>query len=516
MELLTSLLKPSLVCVGLAPDTVDDGHILFVSSWLVVLRWIKKYQSKQKRNVSKEIKTKVTDKTLDYDVIIVGAGPAGSTAAFYAAKAGLKVGLFDKKAFPRNKPCGDAWCAPALDLLRDMGVLEKMEKDGITHDVKRGGFISPFGYACINTDGDSYGSVTGCKTYAIKREIADEYLFRAAGCRGATLHEGFEIVDAQFQLDDNYWLVTARADSKPTANSNQTVFVSRMLLICDGATSYLAQKLGIIPNGSQPEAVGSNAYIKDDAWKDADGVLIFNKSTLPGYSALFRHYNGDMYLGSYILPGGKATSRSIAPFETEIMDKHPYIKDALGDNYSWKKKRTVAPIRLGGVPRSYGSQALLVGDAAGHVDPLTGEGIHTAMIAGKIAAETLKDMFEYQNFSEQACQAYEARVYDSFVREFLHSAIAARVIYYFPITLDAVACVGNRRGQAFLDFFGEVMTGVKPKSAFLQPDLLVELALETAKQILLQYVLGKQPLVPRNIGQEVIDNQAGKKTGKFA
>lgn len=516
MELLTSLIKPSLVSLGLPPGTVDDGHILFVSSWLVALRWIKNYQSKQQRKVSKKIKTKVSDKTLDYDVIIVGAGPAGSTAAFYAAKAGLKVGLFDKKAFPRNKPCGDAWCAPALDLLQDMGVLEKMEKDGITHAVKRGGFISPFGYACINTDGDSYGSVTGCKTYAIKREIADEYLVRAAGRQGAHLYEGFEIVDAQFQSSENYWLITAKADSTPTANSDQQVFVSRMLLICDGSTSYLAQKLGIIPNGSQPEAVCSTAYIKDNQWKDADGVMIFNKSTLPGYSALFRHYNDDMYLGTYILPGGKATSRSIAPFETEIMDKHPYVKDALGDKYSWNKKRTVAPLRLGGVPRSYGSQALLVGDAAGHVDPLTGEGIHTAMIAGKIAAETLKDMFACQNFSEQACQAYELRVYDSFVHEFLYSAIAARVIYYFPITLDAVACVGKRRGQVFLDFFGEVMTGVKPKSAFLQPDLLIELALETGKQILLQYVLRKQPLVPQDIGQEVIDNQAGKKTGNFA
>jgi flavin-dependent dehydrogenase len=100
-------------------------------------------------------------------VIIVGAGPSGSTAAYYLSKHSsahsdsLKIGLFDKKAFPRNKPCGDAWCKPALDILSDMGVLQKMESDGIVNVVKRGGLISPFGYRCINTDGASYGSVTG-------------------------------------------------------------------------------------------------------------------------------------------------------------------------------------------------------------------------------------------------------------------------------------------------------------------------------------------------------------------
>ncbi len=67
------------------------------------------------------------------------------------------------------------------------------------------------------------------------------------------------------------------------------------------------------------------------------------------------------------------------------MDAHPYVKKALGESYTWVRKRTVAPIRLGGVDKAYGDQLLVVGDAAGHVDPLTGEGIHTAMIAGKVS-----------------------------------------------------------------------------------------------------------------------------------
>jgi flavin-dependent dehydrogenase len=71
-----------------------------------------------------------------------------------------------------------------------------------------------------------------------------------------------------------------------------------------------------------------------------------------------------------------------------------------------QEKRVVAPIRCGGIAKSYGKQVLIVGDAAGHVDPLTGEGIHTAIVAGKIAAETVSEMFQKHNFSLHACRAY--------------------------------------------------------------------------------------------------------------
>ena len=116
------------------------------------------------------------NESIQFDVLIVGSGPAGATAAYFLGSKGLRVALIDKKTFPRPKPCtnyriweknlihyprililihillkisqqgGDAWCAPALDILEEMGILPKMEKDGIVKSVTRGGFISPFGY----------------------------------------------------------------------------------------------------------------------------------------------------------------------------------------------------------------------------------------------------------------------------------------------------------------------------------------------------------------------------------
>lgn len=169
----------------------------------------------------------------------------------------------------------------ALDLLEDMGILNKMEEDGIVKPVTRGGLISPFGYKCINTDGAQYGTVTGCKTYAIKRRIADEYIVKAASTHASVdLLELTNVTNAVFISPDvidhvdseeavGHWNIAI--DSERTT---QKQLQARVMLICDGSTSYLAQKLGIIPQGSQPEAVCSHAYVKGSThkWKEADGV----------------------------------------------------------------------------------------------------------------------------------------------------------------------------------------------------------------------------------------------------
>ena len=476
-----------------------------------------------------------------YDVVIVGAGPAGTTAAYYLSDSGKKVLILERKSFPKTKLCGDAWCArsqrislltcccltptasplpptstlphlscllvvrcaPALDILEDMklegsSVHGCMEQDGAFHSVTRGGFISPFGYQCINTEGAAFGSVSGCRTYAIKRHIGDHYLAKAAIQAGATLIENTEVKEAELRSttagDDKMWHIST---------SDGTEHCSRLLFICDGSTSYLAQKLGIVSQ-SPPEARCSHRYLADTNWKGenfaADGVMLFNRSVLPGYSALFRHTDEDVYLGTYILPGGQATSRTIAPFEKELITAHPYVAKALGEEHrisdNTAAKMQVAPIRLGGVEKSYAEACLVVGDAAGHVDPLTGEGIHTAMIAARIAALTAVQMLDAGDVSAQNCAVYHWRCWDAFGFEFKYSAIGARLIYAMPIVLDAVAVVGQKRGQPFLDFFGEVMTGVRPKSHFLQPSLAFAVSIELVRQVWLQYVLRRQPLQP--------------------
>lgn len=185
-----------------------------------------------------------------------------------------------------------------------MGILQKMETDGVVKAVQRGGFISPFGYECINTDNTSYGAVTGCKTYAIKRYIADNYLVQAAArLPTVDFFPGMEVTEVVFteNIGDSEAQLTGYNTVRVLGIAGMN-FYGKICLVCDGSTSYLAQKLGIIEKGTQPQAVCSHAYIRGNShnWqgsKSADGVMVFNKAVLPGYSALFRHYNDDVYLG---------------------------------------------------------------------------------------------------------------------------------------------------------------------------------------------------------------------------
>ena len=84
-----------------------------------------------------------------FDAVIVGAGPSGSTTAFYLCKAGAKVALLDKEKFPRDKFCGDAVCTPAIRVLEDMGVMQELKDANEVKFADNGGFVSPSGLSYI-------------------------------------------------------------------------------------------------------------------------------------------------------------------------------------------------------------------------------------------------------------------------------------------------------------------------------------------------------------------------------
>lgn len=84
-----------------------------------------------------------------YDAVIVGAGPSGSTTAFYLSKEGARVALLDKEKFPRDKFCGDAVCTPAIRILDDMGVMQELKDHNEAKFADNGGFVSPSGLSYI-------------------------------------------------------------------------------------------------------------------------------------------------------------------------------------------------------------------------------------------------------------------------------------------------------------------------------------------------------------------------------
>eukprot|EP00759_Apiculatamorpha_spiralis_P058871 PhF_6_TR9450/c0_g1_i1/m.14768 len=428
-----------------------------------------------------------------YDVIIVGAGPSGSTAAYYMAKAGLKVVMLEKATFPRDKFCGEAWCTPALDILEDMGVLKGLEARGVVHDTDTGGFISPSGVGFIDRSGNrDTTSRRSVRTCSIRRMICDEAIARNAEAAGAKLEEGCWVTDASFNPTTGTWSVSCEQGES---------FVGRVLLICDGSNSFLGKKLGFVK--SNPTGFCTRQYWRAGTHQvSADGVLYYPKYFLPGYMALFKHANGDCYLGAYLLPGGTLSEADLLAVHQHAQATDEFITKELGPNAEECDGIRIAPIRIR-PEKSYYEHCLIVGDAAGQVDPMTGEGIHTAMIAARFAAGVVVEMFAKNNFSAEAGKKYEWLWWREFGFDSKCSEWMAVAVARFPWVLDAMAEVARVKGKHFMIDFGEIMTGVKPKVHFLHPRLSIPLGLSVVREAFRVYVLGKKrdycknPYVPK-------------------
>nr|XP_054768083.1 conditioned medium factor receptor 1-like [Lytechinus pictus] len=418
-------------------------------------------------------------KKAHYDVAIVGAGPAGSTLAYYLAKSGRKVLLLEKKKFPRDKYCGDAVCKTAVEILMDMGIYDDLINQKKAHVADSGGLVSPGGLSFIGRSLEIMGDIPAA--IACKRLHLDNAIAMAAKKAGADLKENSSVSAATLDKSTGLWTMFLEGGEQQT-------YQARVLACCDGAPSTMATKLGIID--TPPQGSCSRAYVEPGTHRfKADGVVIYNKDMLPGYSALFRHPNNELNYCVYIIPGNPQIGNDDLPYwHDNIMKNDPYVSRALGDKAKVERMK-VASLRFGGVPRSYGNQVILVGDAAGMIDPMTGEGIHLAMDGGRLAAMFLEEAFAHGNVSREAMEIYHQRWMDKFGHDFKWSSYISQLQYKFPILLDAATAGIQRKGDSFMAKWADIMTGRVPKVNLLRPEFVIVVGFELAC-LLSQRLLG--------------------------
>ena len=127
------------------------------------------------------------------------------------------------------------------------------------------------------------------------------------------------------------------------------------------------------------------------------------------YAAIFRHADESVAYCTYILPWNPNISTDdLSYWHHRLLEEDPHISQAVGKNSDMERMKAWG-LRLGGEPVTYGNHVLLVGDAAGMIDPLTGEGIHHAMDGGRIAARFLCEAFEVGNFDKEVMKEYQNR-----------------------------------------------------------------------------------------------------------
>jgi geranylgeranyl reductase family protein len=311
-----------------------------------------------------------------FDVLVVGSGPAGSVAALVAARGGARVALADKARFPRDKACGDLVGPRGVQLLDDLGITvpgARAVGDMIV--------VGPTGRrvrlpcrAGITYPG--YG-------FAAPRAVLDETLQAAAVAAGA---ESFVGRAATPLLRDG------RLDGFEL--SGGTRLRADVVIGADGATSRVADVAGLIDPGRVLWGFAIRAYVDDPV--TLPHILLWEPEAwrgFPGYGWLFPGVGGraNIGLGVGVLsdrPGGAAAAQRFAAFVAHLRrlgilerDLSPatLLRDRLG---GWLKMGIVGTSPARG-------RVLLVGDAAGLVNPLQGEGIAQAMGSGRAAAEAV-------------------------------------------------------------------------------------------------------------------------------
>jgi menaquinone-9 beta-reductase len=324
----------------------------------------------------------------DADVIVVGAGPAGATTAYYLAQSGLDVLVLEKAVFPREKVCGDGLTPRGVKALVSMGI--PMPPASQAGD---GGWLRNKGLRVIGAgmrlecpwpELSSYPGYGLVRT----RQDLDETLARRAQAAGARLLEGVTVTGPV--LDDRTGRITGVMAS---ANGAERRFGARVVVAADGNSSRLSVAMGLRKRDDRPLGVAVRTYYKtprhDDDYLESWLDLWDNDRLLPGYGWIFGMGDGTSNVGLGLL------NTSAAFGNTDYRTLLRRWLNGMPAEWGFTEENRTEPVRGAALPMGfnrtphYWRGLLLAGDAGGMVNPFNGEGIAYAMESAEILARTI-------------------------------------------------------------------------------------------------------------------------------
>ena len=319
------------------------------------------------------------------DVIVVGAGPAGATTAFYLAQSGLDVLLLEKSRFPREKVCGDGLTPRAVKTLVNMGI-SVSEQDGW---VRNKGLRVIGAGKRLELPWPELASYPGYGLVRTRLDL-DETLARRAQKVGARLLEGITVTGPV--LDERTGRITGVVAKAADGGEDRT-YRARVVVAADGNSSRLSVAMGLRKRDDRPLGVAVRTYFTsprhDDDYLESWLDLWDGDRLLPGYGWIFGMGDGTSNVGLGLLNTSAAFGHT---------DYHALLRKWLNGmpaEWGFTEENQTQPIRGAALPMGfnrtphYHQGLLLVGDAGGMVNPFNGEGIAYAMESGEILARTI-------------------------------------------------------------------------------------------------------------------------------
>ncbi|MFI7043711.1 geranylgeranyl reductase family protein [Streptosporangium sandarakinum] len=319
---------------------------------------------------------------IDADVIVVGAGPAGSTTAFHLARAGLEVLLLEKTTFPREKVCGDGLTPRAVKQLIAMGI-----------DIDAPGWIRNKGLRVVGgglrfeLDWPELASYPDFGLVRTRQDF-DQILAANAERAGVRLLQGVNVTAPILDERSGHVVgVTAKKDGEEVS------YRSRLVVAADGNSTRLSLAMGLHKREDRPMGVAVRTYFTsprhDDDYLETWLELWDGDTLLPGYGWIFGVGDGTSNVGLGLL------NTSDAFKGTDYRDLLRRWVATMPPEWGYVEENMTVPIRGAALPMAFNRQPhytrglVLVGDAGGMINPFNGEGIAYAMETGHIAAEMI-------------------------------------------------------------------------------------------------------------------------------
>ncbi|HXF51348.1 MAG TPA: geranylgeranyl reductase family protein [Dehalococcoidia bacterium] len=376
--------------------------------------------------------------TLTYDILVAGAGPAGSGVARRLAQAGARVALLDRATFPRDKPCGGGVTVRAAALAGDVDLAPVVERvvygARVTTRLRR-----PFERRSPEP-----------LTYMTQRRRLDHHLLQRAAEAGADVREGVTVRDGE---------VTERG---VTLRANGDVYTGAVLVAADGANGVAARIAGLDPVGQYAVALEGNLPADDallEQWRDT--IALDLGGTPGGYGWIFPkgdHLN--VGVGGWRWIAATLRDRLEALCAAYGLDPAA-LRDLRGHRL---------PMRRDGAPLVRG-RALAVGDAAGLIDPLSGEGIQHAFESAALAADAIERFLRGETAD---LASYDAAVEAQIMPDLRTSRKLMAVFHRIP---DACVAV-MRRSDRFWGALCRIVRGEQTYAGFREALGPLRLALD--------------------------------------
>ena len=397
-------------------------------------------------------------------VIVVGGGPAGSSTAFFLARAGIPVTLLDRAHFPRDKPCSEYLSPQAARILSEMNALDSVEATGAAQlagmrvhapngRTIHGEFRGNHGFRGFRDRG-----------LAVRRTVLDSILLDRARAAGVAVREGVRVTDVVRGNDGKVRGITTSEGSSPSTHD------ADLVIGADGLRSVIGRRLGLIKPSRWPKRIALVAHYSGVEHDGDYGDMYVDRSEYCGIAYL----GNDVTNVAVVVPVSRAAEVAVDRtefFESWIAER-PQIAARFASASRIDQVRATGPF-ASSARRAWVSGAALVGDSAEFFDPFTGEGIYTALRGGEILAGAVADSLIAGKATDAALNEYEIARRKEFsgkwtVEKLIGAAVA------FPALINRAANVLSRR-RDMADLLVGVTGDFVPAREVLRPGYVFNL-----------------------------------------